>query len=178
MEEDNLNYTPTEWKDRTVQYPNRYHMTPVTDEFDTYELTEAVGQVLNNGTPVRAEYMNNIETGIKKVTERVNTKANKEEVNTSLNTKANKKKTGTLKLSVANWTAQAPYTQTINVADILETDVVNIYPVYSTVIETRAIEREDYSKLSMVTSANSSLTFTCDEEVPTVDLNLRYEVTY
>lgn len=73
---------------------------------------------------------------------------------------------------------EAPYTQTVTVEGILETDIVNMYPIYSDNLETRLTEKENYNKLSLLTSAANSVTVICDEEAPEVALNVRLEVLY
>ena len=53
-------YNPTNWKDRIVQFPNRYK-----DQNDNVlTLTQDPGTVAQEGTLVEAEKMNNIESGI------------------------------------------------------------------------------------------------------------------
>lgn len=94
------------------------------------------------------------------------------------NTKSDKKKVYNITLDTT-WTgAEAPYTKTISVNGILATDIVNIEPIYSNTLETRLTEKEEYAKISMINSANDSVTITCDEEKPTMALNVRLEVFY
>ena len=53
-------YTKTEWKDRIVEYPNRY-----TDQNGVfYTLTPAPGNITDEGVRITAEALNNIENGI------------------------------------------------------------------------------------------------------------------
>lgn len=57
-------YVKNNWVDRVVQYPNRY-----TDQNNVvYTFTRSTGTVTNEGTPITAQRMNNIENGIEKVT--------------------------------------------------------------------------------------------------------------
>jgi hypothetical protein len=57
-------YTKTTWKDRSVQYPNRY-----TDESSNVKtFTPSPGTVTEAGTTVTAQRMNNIEDGIANAT--------------------------------------------------------------------------------------------------------------
>lgn len=53
-------YTKTTWKDRVVQKPNTY--TTVTNPDGTITLVPAPGTVTEEGTPVNAANMNNLET--------------------------------------------------------------------------------------------------------------------
>lgn len=95
-----------------------------------------------------------------------------------ITTKADKKKTYNIEIDT-NWTGdEAPYTKTIEVQGILATDIVNLYPIWSNTMETRQKEKEEYSKISMITSSENSVTITCDEDKPTVSLNTRIEVVY
>lgn len=55
-------YTKTNWSDRVVQNPSTYTMRNNPD--GTITLIPAPGTVQNSGTPIKAEYLNNIEKGI------------------------------------------------------------------------------------------------------------------
>ena len=95
-----------------------------------------------------------------------------------INTKSNKKKTWNIELDTT-WTGtEAPYTKTVSVQGMLATDEANIYPVWSETLATRQTEKEEYNKISMVTSGENSITLTCDEEKPEIALNARIEVMY
>lgn len=62
-------YTKTTWSDRSVQYPRRYK-----DQSDNqYTFTPDEGTVINAGTGVTAERMNNIEQGIFEAHEAIDT---------------------------------------------------------------------------------------------------------
>lgn len=71
-----------------------------------------------------------------------------------------------------------PYSKTVEVEGIKSTDIVNMYPIYSDTLETRLAEKDEYNKISMIHSANGSVTITCDEEAPEMALNVRLEVLY
>lgn len=93
-------------------------------------------------------------------------------------TKADKKKIYNLEIDTT-WTGdEAPYTKNITVQGILETDIVNLYPVWSENLDTRQTEKEEYSKISMVTSSENAIELTCDDDKPNVELNVRIEVGY
>ena len=95
-----------------------------------------------------------------------------------INTKADKKKTYDIAIDT-EWTGdEAPYTKNIEVQGILATDIVNLYPIWSNTLKTRQTEKEEYSKISMITSSENSVTITCDEDKPTIILNARIEVMY
>ena len=91
--------------------------------------------------------------------------------------KANNKKTYTTTLDTT-WTGSGPYTKTITINGITNTDIVNMYPIWSSNTTTRATQKENYAKISMLTSTTNSITLTCDEEKPTISLDVRLEVYY
>ena len=95
-----------------------------------------------------------------------------------INTKADKKKVYNIVID-SNWTGDtAPYTKTISVQGIKNTDVVNMYPVWSYSLEERMQQREEFSKISMIDSVANGIQLTCDISKPDVSLNARIEVTY
>ena len=94
-----------------------------------------------------------------------------------INTKADKKKVYNISIDT-NWTNEVPYKKTIEVAGILETDEVNLHPIYSEELETRLVEKEEYSKISIINSFENGIEIICDEEAPTIELNARIEVIY
>lgn len=95
-----------------------------------------------------------------------------------INTKADKKKLYNVTIPIDGWAGAGPYLKTIEVQGIESTDIVNMYPVWSDDIETRAQEKEEYNKISLVNSMVNSIQITCDEETPQVELNVRIEVTH
>ena len=95
-----------------------------------------------------------------------------------INTKADKKKTWNITID-NEWTGDtAPYTKTVQIQGILATDIANVYPVWSDSLEIRQTEKEEYSKISLVNSADGSITLIGDEEKPEISLNIRVEVVY
>lgn len=95
-----------------------------------------------------------------------------------INTKADKKKTYNITIDTS-WTGdEAPYTKIITVQGILATDIVNLYPIWSSTLETRQTEKEEYSKISMITSSDNAIELTCDDDKPNINLNARVEVVY
>lgn len=95
-----------------------------------------------------------------------------------INTKADKKKTYNVTIDPANWSAEAPYTKIVEVEGILATDEVDMKPVWSDTLEARQTEKEEYNKISMITSETGMVTLTCDEDKPNTNLNVRLEVSY
>lgn len=95
-----------------------------------------------------------------------------------ITTKADKKKTWDLTIDT-EWTGeQAPYTKTIGVEGMLEKDIPNIYPIWSEDLEIRALEKEEYNKLSVINSSENAIELICDEDKPETPLNVRLEVSY
>lgn len=90
-------------------------------------------------------------------------------------TNAVSKTTYTAILSSSAWSNTAPYTQTISITGITSSDEVYMYPVWSTTASTRATQKENYNKISMVSSGTNSITVTCDEDKPTGNINIRIE---
>lgn len=75
------------------------------------------------------------------------------------------------------WTGStAPYTQTVTVSGILATDTPHIMPVYSSTQATALAQKEAWAKVSKADAAAGSITFTCFEEKPTVDIPIQIEV--
>lgn len=89
-----------------------------------------------------------------------------------------KKKLYNVTIPAEGWTGTGPYTKTVEVTGIKETDMVNMYPVWSTTFETRQQEKQEYAKISVINSGVNSVQLICDEEAPTLALNVRIEVTY
>ena len=69
-------------------------------------------------------------------------------------------------------------TKIVELQGIEETDIVNVYPIWSENKETRKKEKEEYAKISMVKSAENNIELICDEGTPNINLNLRIEVVY
>lgn len=100
------------------------------------------------------------------------------EINEKISTVADKKKVYNIIIDTT-WTGdEAPYTKTIDVQGVLATDIVNLYPVWSENLDTRRTEKEEYSKISMITSSDNAITLMCDDDKPNIILNARIEVFY
>lgn len=95
-----------------------------------------------------------------------------------INTKADKKKVYNVEIG-STWSGDiAPYTKIVAVQGLTSSDIVNLYPVWSTDLETRIKQREEFSKISMINSIANGVELTCDTSKPTIALNARIEVTY
>lgn len=84
---------------------------------------------------------------------------------------------GTVTLTVSQWAESvAPYTQTISLDGILDTDNPHYCVVYSGTTENKLAQKEAFSFVDELVTSNGSLTFTCLEAKPTVDLDIQLEV--
>ena len=76
-----------------------------------------------------------------------------------------------------NWIGeQAPYTKIISITGLQSDNIVSLYPIWSDNIEVRKQERKEYNKISMIEAQDDSIKLTCDEEKPTISLNVRLGV--
>ena len=83
----------------------------------------------------------------------------------------------TVSLPAADWVGDAaPYTQTVAVPGMLETDTPHYGVVYSGTTEEKASQKEGFSLVDDLDTAAGSVTFTCFEEKPAVDLTVQLEV--
>lgn len=70
----------------------------------------------------------------------------------------------------------APYRQVVTLGGILTADRPHIMPVYSEIVETSLLEKEEWAKVSDAEASDGSITFTCFEERPTTAINVQIEV--
>ena len=96
-------------------------------------------------------------------------------VTTELNSKATTALyTGTLTSS--GWTSAAPYTQTLSISGILSTDVPVVDVVLSSTSSTAISQTEAWSCVSKIETAAGSITATCLEEKPAIDIPIQLKV--
>ena len=80
-------------------------------------------------------------------------------------------------LLASDWSgASAPYTQSIGVEGILASDAPHWGIVQSDDYETRLAEKDAYALVDDLDTADGSLTFTCLEDKPEVNLTIQMEV--
>ena len=76
----------------------------------------------------------------------------------------------------AGWSEAAPYTQSVAVEGIVGTDTPHYGIVYSADADTALAEKEAFAFVDDLDTADGSVTFTCFEDKPEVDLTIQMEV--
>lgn len=82
--------------------------------------------------------------------------------------------TGTLLSS--GWSSSAPYTQTLSIQGILSTDIPVVDVVLSSTTSTAVSQLEAWSCVSKIETAAGSITATCFEELPAIDIPIQLKV--
>lgn len=83
----------------------------------------------------------------------------------------------TCTLAAASWTsAAAPYTQTVNVTGVLTTDKPIIDVSVSDTVTTGISETEQWANITKATAGAGTITFSCYEEKPDIDLTVNVKV--
>lgn len=100
--------------------------------------------------------------------------ATKGYVDTALSNAKTIAKTATL--TAAGWSASAPYTQSVTVSGLTDTKRAMAYPVYGSNTATNLALKEACGMVSFASRSGSTLTFTCLEDKPTVNISITVEV--
>lgn len=79
-------------------------------------------------------------------------------------------------LPSSGWTSSAPYTQTVSVQGILATDVPVVDVVLSSTSSTAISQLEAWGYVSKIETADGSITATCFEELPAIDIPIQLKV--
>lgn len=79
-------------------------------------------------------------------------------------------------LAANGWTGNGPYVQTVAVEGILSTDQPHYSPVYDANQETRLAQKEAFACVDDLDTADGSVTFTCFEDKPEVNIPIQMEV--
>ena len=101
-------------------------------------------------------------------------KANEEETSR----KAAKTVTLTCTLPASGWSGAAPYSQTVSVSGLTEANSAHVLAT-AVLSDTQSLaqsQQEAWNMLSRIKAAAGSITATCYEEKPEVDLTVRLEV--
>ena len=86
-----------------------------------------------------------------------------------------KRKSFTSTISTS-WTGSGPYTQTVAVAGILETDMPHVTPVYSGTNATAIAQKEAWAQVSRGEAAAGGIKFTCFTDKPVTAIPIQIEV--
>lgn len=81
-----------------------------------------------------------------------------------------------LTLYAASWAGEGPYTQTVALSGITENDRPHWSIVYSEDPETRLAEKEAFAMVDDLETFDGTVTFTCFEDKPEIDLDIQLEV--
>lgn len=88
-----------------------------------------------------------------------------------------KRKVFSVTLTTNDWVGDAaPYTQTIGIEGILSTDMPHYGPVFSDDAETALSEKENWALVDDLDTADGSVTFTCFEDKPEINIVVQMEV--
>ena len=79
-------------------------------------------------------------------------------------------------LTVAGWTGSAPYAQSVTITGMTDAKKAMAYPVYGSDTATNLALKEACGMVSFASRSGSTLTFTCLEDKPTVDIPITVEV--
>ncbi len=79
-------------------------------------------------------------------------------------------------LSSSGWSSSVPYTQTVSIQGILATDVPVVDVVLSSTTSTAKSQLEAWSCVSKIETAAGSITATCLEELPAIDIPIQLKV--
>lgn len=98
----------------------------------------------------------------------------REQIETTCKSYADAKHMSTTVELLSNlWSQTAPYTQSIALAGILETDRPHFGIVYT---QNREAEKEGFALVDQLDTGNGMLTFTCFAAKPETDLTIQLEV--
>ena len=79
-------------------------------------------------------------------------------------------------LTVAGWIGSAPYVQSVTIEGMTNAKKAMAYPVYGSDTPTNVALKEACGMVSFASRSSSTLTFTCLEDKPTVDIPITVEV--
>jgi hypothetical protein len=98
---------------------------------------------------------------------------NLDKIDKALGDKAGVSKVFTVTLASDEWVGSvAPFTQTVTIEGIKQTDIPFVDVVLSNDITTAMAEESAYSNVSKVTTSDGSITVRCNKKKPSINLNL------
>ena len=100
--------------------------------------------------------------------------ANKSYVDTALNGVKTVSVSATL--TVAGWTGSAPYVQSVTITGLTDAKKAMAYPVYGSDTSANIALKEACGMVSFASRSGSTMTFTCLEDKPTVNIPITVEV--
>ena len=100
--------------------------------------------------------------------------ANKSYVDTALNSVKTVSVSATL--TVAGWIGSAPYVQSVDITGLTDAKKAMAYPAYGSDTPTNVALKEACGMVSFASRSGSTLTFTCLEDKPTVNIPITVEV--
>lgn len=74
------------------------------------------------------------------------------------------------------WSSSAPYTLTVSAPGVLPTDMPHVSPVYSADLATAIREKESWAMVSKAEAGTNTITLTCFEDKPEVNVTIQVEV--
>lgn len=79
-------------------------------------------------------------------------------------------------LMASVWSGSGPYTLSVLSSNILATDFLHIHPVYDANATTALAQQKAWAMVSKAVAGSGSITFTCFEEKPSVNIPIQVEV--
>ena len=136
------------WVDRFTEHPNRRTLI-ATGNANEFDVSRSEGTVTTEGDPFNAQTMNDFENRVSKLANFVTTQ-----------------------LTASGWSGTAPYTQTVNIAEVLENSAINSDVILG---DTESVINSQLKAYGMITKgilADGSITFLCISKKPTIDLDI------
>ena len=165
-----------------VDLSNYYNKTEINNLLNT-KVDKVTGKGLSTEDYTTAEKtkLSNIETEANKtvIVQATGSSTTSVMSQNAVTTQLNNKAITTLytaTLSSSSWSSSAPYTQTVSVSGILSTDTPIVDVVLSSTTSTAISQIEAWMSVSKIETANGSITATCFEEKPTINIPIQLKV--
>lgn len=146
-----VTYNRTVWKNHIVKRPRTY--TSVNNDDNSRTDTPAPGEIIQQGTPLNEDNLNNIEQGVEDCASAINT----------LETVKLEELVLSLTIPTSGWSgSSAPYTININASGVKASDTPIIGIVQSGTYATDKQIRDAWSYIARITAASNKLNVTAD----------------